>query len=473
MEIRTDVIDVKIESKRKYDIKIKIDAVIEKEEKEDDMEIRTDDSIQEEVKKDVIDEKLEKEEDHVSHMNSETVTKVELEESNCKEVIEKGEELKKEDSVKDVQQSEDRHICVIDDYKKVEVEKNDFIEKEEVFDLNEKEDVQQSDNAEISVIDDIMEIKTDDEIEKEGKEDDKETRIDNAIENDKQEDVIDLNEIEVEQKTYDAEISVIDDCKNLEIGKNDIMEIKTDDENEKEEKEDEKETRTDNVINNEEQEDVIDINEREVEQQTDDAEISVTLEVEKNDDIGRKTDDVIETEEKEDVIDLELETGMNDDTEIKTDDVIEKEEKEDDLEIKTDAAIEKEEKEDDMEIRTDDAIEEEVKKHVIDAKLDDTETKKDDGIEKEEKEDIVDGSEREDHISIMKSEAVTEVESENTNSKDVIEKGEELKKEDSVEDDKNEYVQQTDDMDISVINDSKKLEVEKNHVIGKDVINVN
>merc|ERR1711915_955269 len=152
-----------------------------------------------------------------------------------------------------------------------------------------------------------------------------------------------------------------------------------------------------------------------------------------------------------------LETGMND-TEIKTDDVIEKEEKEDDLEIKTDAAIEKEEKEDDMGIRTDDAIEEEVKKHVIDVKLDDTETKKDDVIEKEEKQDIVDGSERADHISIMKSEAVTEVESENSNSKDVIEKGEEFKMADSVEDDKNEYVQQTDDMDISVINDSKKLE---------------
>merc|ERR1711915_785188 len=87
------------------------------------------------------------------------------------------------------------------------------------------------------------------------------------------------------------------------------------------------------------------------------------------------------------------------------------------------------EKNDDMEIRTDDAIEEEVKKHVIDAKLDDTETKNNDVIEKEEKEDIVDGSERADHITMMKSEALTEVESENSNSKDVIEKGEELKKE--------------------------------------------
>merc|ERR1711915_749077 len=104
--------------------------------------------------------------------------------------------------------------------------------------------------------------------------------------------------IEVEQQTFDAEISVIDDCQNLEIGKNENIEIKTDDVNEKEEKEDEKETRTNNVINNEEQEDVIDINEREVEQQTDDAEISVTLEVKKNNDIEKKTDDVIETEEK-------------------------------------------------------------------------------------------------------------------------------------------------------------------------------
>merc|ERR1711915_715549 len=131
-----------------------------------------------------------------------------------------------------------------------------------------------------------MEIKTDDEIEKEEKEDDKNTRTDNAIENDEREDVIDLNEIEVEQQTYDAEISVIDDSKNLEVGKNENIEIKTDDGKEKEEKEDEKETRTDNVINNEE--DVIDLNEIEVEQQTYDAEISViddckNLEVGKND----------------------------------------------------------------------------------------------------------------------------------------------------------------------------------------------
>merc|ERR1711915_441368 len=74
--------------------------------------------------------------------------------------------------------------------------------------------------------------------------------------------------------------------------------------------------------------------------------------------------------------------------------------------------------------------------------------------------DIVDGSEREDHISQIKSE--------NSKSEDVIEKGEEFKMEDSVEDDKNEYVQQTDDAEISVINDSKKLEVEKNDVIEKE-----
>merc|ERR1711915_532617 len=110
MKIRTDVIDVKIESKRKYDTEIKIDGVIEKEEKEDDVYGT-------------------EREDHVSQMNSETVTKVESEESNCKEVIEKGEKLKKEDSVKYVQQSEDELISVIDDYKKVEVEKNDDMEK--------------------------------------------------------------------------------------------------------------------------------------------------------------------------------------------------------------------------------------------------------------------------------------------------------------------------------------------------------
>ena len=89
------------------------------------------------------------------------------------------------------------------------------------------------------------------------------------------EDVIDLNEIEAEQQKDGAEISVIDDSKNLEVGKNDNIEII-----EKEEKEDGKETRSDNVIENEEQEDVIDLKEREVEQHTVDAEIFVKLEVE-------------------------------------------------------------------------------------------------------------------------------------------------------------------------------------------------
>merc|ERR1712142_34035 len=96
---------------------------------------------------------------------------------------------------------------------------------------------------------------------------------------------IDINERDVEQQTVDAEISV-----TLEVEKNDNIEII-----EKEEKEDGKETRSDNVIENEEQEDVIDINERGVEQQTVDAEISVTLEVEKKDKI-----EIIEKEEKED-----------------------------------------------------------------------------------------------------------------------------------------------------------------------------
>merc|ERR1711915_871289 len=149
-------------------------------------------------------------------------------------------------------------ISAIDDCIVSEVLKNDDMEirKDDVFEKEEKEDIidmnqrvheQETDDAEKSVMDDcknlevgkndIMEIKTDDEIEKEDKEDDKETRTVNVIENDEQEDVIDLNEIEVEQQTYDAEISVIDDCKNLEVGKNENIEIKTDDENEKEEKE--------------------------------------------------------------------------------------------------------------------------------------------------------------------------------------------------------------------------------------------
>merc|ERR1711915_901513 len=57
---------------------------------------------------------------------------------------------------------------------------------------------------------------------------DTEIKIVNVIENDEQEYVIDLNEIEVKQQAYDAEISVIDDCKNLEVGKNENIEIKKD-----------------------------------------------------------------------------------------------------------------------------------------------------------------------------------------------------------------------------------------------------
>merc|ERR1711915_1115690 len=109
---------------------------------------------------------------------------------------------------------------------------------------------------------------------------------------------IDVIDREVEQEKHDAEISFIDDCKSLEVGENDNMEIKTDNVIETEEKEDDKETRTDNVIEIEEKEDIIDVNGREVEQQTYDAEISVTLEVEKNDDI--------EKEEKEDDIAVKL-----------------------------------------------------------------------------------------------------------------------------------------------------------------------
>merc|ERR1712228_804274 len=124
-------------------------------------------------------------------------TKVESEESKCEGVIEKGEELKKEDSVEDVQQSEDERISVIDDYKKVEVEKNEVV-----------------------------------------KNNDMKIRKDGIIEKEEKEDVIDVNERVYEQETDDAEISVIDDCKNLEVRKHGIMEIKTDDEIKKEEMED-------------------------------------------------------------------------------------------------------------------------------------------------------------------------------------------------------------------------------------------
>merc|ERR1711915_841643 len=210
--------------------------------------------------------------------------------------------------------------------------------------------------------------------------------------------VFDVNEKEDVQQSDNAEISVIDDCMVSEVLKNDDMEIRKDDVFEKE--------------------DIIDVNERVHEQETDDAETSV-MDDYKN-----------------------LEVGNNDIREIKADDEIEKEEKEDDEETRTVNVIENDEQED-----------------VIDLNEIEVEQQTYDVIEREEKEDIVDGGKREDHISEKKSEAVTEVESEKSNSKDVIEKGEEFKMADSVEDDKNEYVQQTDDMDITVINDSKKLEV--------------
>merc|ERR1711915_915303 len=114
-------------------------------------------------------------------------------------------------------------------------------------------------------------------------EDGEETRTDNFIENEEKEDVIDLNEIEVEQQKDAAAKSVIDDCMNLEVGKNDNIEIKTD-----------------CVIEKEEKEDV---------QQPDVAEISVIYdclvpEVEKNDDMEIRKDDVIEKKENEDIRDL-------------------------------------------------------------------------------------------------------------------------------------------------------------------------
>merc|ERR1711915_156971 len=246
---------------------------------------KTDDAIEKEEKEEIV--YGNEREDYVSQIKYETVTKVESEESKCEDLIEKGEESKKEDSVEDVQQSEDEHISVIDDYKKVEVEKNDVIKNEDVFDVKEKEDVQKSDNTEISVINDCM-------VSEVLKNDDMEIRKDDVFEKEEKEDVIDVNERVHEQETDDAEISVMDDRKNLEVGKNDIMEIKTADEIEKEEKEDDKETRIDNAIENDKQEDVIDLNEIEVEQQTYDAEISViddckNLEIGKNDIMEIKT----------------------------------------------------------------------------------------------------------------------------------------------------------------------------------------
>merc|ERR1711915_287391 len=83
-------------------------------------------------------------------------------------------------------------------------------------------------------------------------------------------------------------ISVIDDCIVSEVLKNDDMEIRKDD-----------------VFEKEEKEDIIDLNERVHEQETDDAETSFMddckiLEVGKYDIMEIKTDDEIEKEEKED-----------------------------------------------------------------------------------------------------------------------------------------------------------------------------
>merc|ERR1711915_473146 len=89
---------------------------------------------------------------------------------------------------------------------------------------------------------------------------------------------------------------------------------------------------------------------------------------------------------------------------------------------------------------------------------------------KEEKMVIVYGREREDHIFQMKSETVTKAESENAKSEDVIEKAEELKKEDIVADVKNEDVQQSGDAELSVRDDNKKLEIGKNYVNEKEEV---
>merc|ERR1711915_652886 len=110
------------------------DVKLEKE-KDDETDSKTDDVIEKEEKEEIV--YGNEREDYVSQIKSETVTKVELEESKCEDLIEKGEELKKEDSVEDFQQSEDEHISLIDEYKKVEVEKNDVIKNEDVFDVNE------------------------------------------------------------------------------------------------------------------------------------------------------------------------------------------------------------------------------------------------------------------------------------------------------------------------------------------------
>merc|ERR1712228_495860 len=102
------------------------------------------------------------------------------------------------------------------------------------------------------------------------------------------------NEREDVQQTDVAEIAVVDDYMVPEVEKNNDMEIRKDD-----------------VIKKEENEDYIDVIDREVGQETDDAEISIKLEVEKNDDMEKRTDDVIEREGKENVNDVKLQSGSN------------------------------------------------------------------------------------------------------------------------------------------------------------------
>merc|ERR1712228_427009 len=144
------------------------------------------------------------------------------------------------------------------------------------------------------------------------------------------------NEREDVQQTDVAEIFVVDDYMVPEVDKNNDMEI-----------------RKDYVIIKEENEDYIDVIDREVGQETDDAEISVKLEVEKNDNTEKRTDDVIEKEGKENVNEVKLETGSNDEKEIKTADLNMQEEKVNNIEIETDAVVEKEEIDDGRDIRTD------------------------------------------------------------------------------------------------------------------------
>merc|ERR1712228_235622 len=187
----------------------------------------------------------------------------------------------------------------------------DVIEKGEEFKMAESveddknEYVQQTDDMDISVINDSKKL----EVEKNhviGK------------------NVINVNEREDVQQTDVAEIFVVDDYMVPEVDKNNDMDIRKED-----------------VIKKEENEDYIDVIDREVGQKTDDAEKSVKLEVEKNDDMEKRTDDVIEREGKENVNDVKLETGSNDEKEIKTDAVVEKEEINDSRDIRTDIIDEK------------------------------------------------------------------------------------------------------------------------------------